>query len=87
MSYNIWNMQTKIVPAKYIMKTDDDAFVRIDEVLSNLKGKPSNGLLYSLISSDSSPHREKDSKWYISEKVWPLSISIFPRKHDTCFTC
>ena len=63
------NMQTKILPAKFIMKTDDDAFVRIDEVLSSLKTKPSNGLLYGLISFDSSPHREKDSKWYISDEV------------------
>ncbi|XP_038720127.1 hydroxyproline O-galactosyltransferase GALT3 isoform X2 [Tripterygium wilfordii] len=62
---------TKLLPAKYIMKTDDDAFVRIDEVLSSLKGKPTNGLLYGLISSESSPHREKDSKWYISAEEWP----------------
>ncbi|XP_061360260.1 hydroxyproline O-galactosyltransferase GALT3 [Gastrolobium bilobum] len=64
-------MATKIIPSKYIMKTDDDAFVRIDEVLSSLKGKPSDGLLYGLISSKSSPHRDKGSKWYISEKEWP----------------
>lgn len=64
-------MGTKILPAKFIMKTDDDAFVRIDEVLSSLKTKPSNGLLYGLISFDSSPHREKDSKWYISDEEWP----------------
>ncbi|KAL5541458.1 hypothetical protein UlMin_009168 [Ulmus minor] len=64
-------MGTKILPAKFIMKTDDDAFVRIDEVLSNLKGKTSNALLYGLISFESSPHREKDSKWYISEEEWP----------------
>lgn len=62
-------MQTKILPAKYIMKTDDDAFVRIDEVLTSLKEKPSNGLLHGRISYDSSPHRDKDSKWYISNKV------------------
>ncbi len=62
-------MQTKILPAKYIMKTDDDAFVRIDEVLSSLKGKASNGLLYGLISFESEPHRDKDSKWYISTEV------------------
>lgn len=62
-------MQTKILPAKYIMKTDDDAFVRIDEVLTSLKGKASDGLLYGLMSFDSSPHREKDSKWYISNEV------------------
>jgi hydroxyproline O-galactosyltransferase 2/3/4/5/6 len=51
------------------MKTDDDAFIRIDEVLSSLKGKPSEGLLYGLISSKSSPDRDKDSKWYISDEV------------------
>ncbi|KAK9288222.1 hypothetical protein L1049_016671 [Liquidambar formosana] len=62
---------TKIFPAKYIMKTDDDAFVRIDEVLSSLKGKASNGLLYGLISFESEPHRDKDSKWYISAEEWP----------------
>ncbi|KAI9196698.1 hypothetical protein LWI28_026198 [Acer negundo] len=62
---------TKILPAKYIMKTDDDAFVRIDEVLSSLKEKPSNGLLHGLISFESSPHRDEDSKWYISEEEWP----------------
>ncbi|XP_020230191.1 hydroxyproline O-galactosyltransferase GALT3 [Cajanus cajan] len=64
-------MGTKIIPSKYIMKTDDDAFVRIDEVLSGLKGKPSEGLLYGLISSKSSPQRDEDSKWYISEEEWP----------------
>ncbi|KAJ7955290.1 Galactosyltransferase [Quillaja saponaria] len=64
-------LATKIIPSKYIMKTDDDAFVRIDEVLSSLKGKSSDGLLYGLISFKSSPHRDKDSKWYISDKEWP----------------
>lgn len=62
---------TKVLPAKYIMKTDDDAFVRIDEVLSSLKSKEKKGLVYGLIAFDSEPHREKDSKWYISEKEWP----------------
>ena len=62
-------MQTKILPAKYIMKTDDDAFVRIDQVLTSLKEKPSNGLLYGRISFDSSPHRDTDSKWYISNEA------------------
>ncbi|XP_050219302.1 hydroxyproline O-galactosyltransferase GALT3 [Mercurialis annua] len=66
-------MGTKILPAKYIMKTDDDAFVRIDEVLSSLKEKSSNALLYGLIAYDSTPHRDKDSKWYVSEKEWPHS--------------
>ncbi|EMS49060.1 putative beta-1,3-galactosyltransferase 16 [Triticum urartu] len=60
---------TKIMPAKYIMKTDDDAFVRIDEVISSLKKANPHGLLYGLMSFQSSPHRDKDSKWFISPKV------------------
>ncbi|GAB4859040.1 hypothetical protein Ancab_010508 [Ancistrocladus abbreviatus] len=67
-------MGTKILPAKYIMKTDDDAFVRIDELLSNLKGKPSGGLLYGLISFQSSPHRDESNKWYVSHEEWPHEI-------------
>ncbi|CAO2838391.1 unnamed protein product [Amaranthus hypochondriacus] len=62
---------TKILPAKYIMKTDDDAFVRIDEVLSSLKGKATSGVLYGLIAFQSSPHRDKESKWFVSEEEWP----------------
>lgn len=76
-------MQTKILPAKYIMKTDDDAFVRIDEVLSSLKEKPSNGLLYGLIEFDSSPHREKDSKWYISDEVF-ISLKLYLHVNHLC---
>ncbi|KAG7576282.1 Concanavalin A-like lectin/glucanase domain superfamily [Arabidopsis thaliana x Arabidopsis arenosa] len=63
---------TKVIPAKYIMKTDDDAFVRIDELLSSLKEKPSSALLYGLISFDSSPDREQGSKWFIRKEEWPL---------------
>ncbi|CAM0881128.1 unnamed protein product [Alopecurus aequalis] len=63
---------SKIMPAKYIMKTDDDAFVRIDEVISSLKKSDPHGLLYGLISFQSSPHRDKDSKWFISPKEWPI---------------
>lgn len=62
---------TKLLPVKYIMKTDDDAFVRVDEVLSSLKGKVSDGLLYGRISFESSPHRNIDNKWYISAEEWP----------------
>lgn len=65
---------TEILPAKYIMKTDDDAFVRIDEVLSSLKGKVSDGLLYGLVSFDSSPIRDKDNKWYIGTEDWPHAL-------------
>lgn len=52
------------------MKTDDDAFVRVDEVLASLKRiNAQSGLLYGLINSDSQPHRDPESKWYISMEV------------------
>ncbi|CAO2039370.1 unnamed protein product [Urochloa humidicola] len=63
---------TSAVSAKYVMKTDDDAFVRVDEVQSTIKKlNVSNGLLYGRINSDSGPHRNPESKWYISQKEWP----------------
>ncbi|KAG2659333.1 beta-1,3-galactosyltransferase GALT1-like isoform X2 [Panicum virgatum] len=63
---------TSAVFAKYVMKTDDDAFVRVDEIRSTIKQlNVSNGLLYGRIDSDSSPHRNPESKWYISQEEWP----------------
>ncbi|GMH01726.1 hypothetical protein Nepgr_003565 [Nepenthes gracilis] len=62
---------TDVVSAKYVMKTDDDAFVRVDEVLASLKRvNVKHGLLYGLINSGSQPHRSTDSKWYISPEEW-----------------
>lgn len=52
------------------MKTDDDAFVRVDEVLLSLSMiNNTRGLIYGLINSDSQPIRNPDSKWYISYEV------------------
>ncbi|KAL7120084.1 hypothetical protein ACP275_02G101300 [Erythranthe tilingii] len=74
---SICSMGTKIIPAKYIMKMDDDAFVRIDQVLSSLKEKASsNGLLFGQISFESSPNRDNDNKWFISDEEW--SHSTYP---------
>ncbi|KAK7274843.1 hypothetical protein RIF29_15942 [Crotalaria pallida] len=68
---------TEVVSAKFVMKTDDDAFVRVDEVLGSLKRiNVAHGLLYGLINSDSRPHRNTDSKWYISPQEW--SESTYP---------
>ncbi|XP_010551443.1 PREDICTED: beta-1,3-galactosyltransferase GALT1 isoform X2 [Tarenaya hassleriana] len=63
---------TEVVSAKFIMKTDDDAFVRVDELIYSLSMVNStHGLLYGLINSDSQPIRNPDNKWYISYEEWP----------------
>ncbi|MED6121658.1 hypothetical protein PIB30_032199 [Stylosanthes scabra] len=62
---------TEIVSARFVMKTDDDSFVRVDQVLDSLhRINVDQGLLYGLINSDSRPHRSADSKWYISKEEW-----------------
>ncbi|KAF3320097.1 beta-1,3-galactosyltransferase 15 [Carex littledalei] len=63
---------TNVVSAKYIMKTDDDAFVRVDEILESLKQVNStSGLLFGKINFDSEPHRDPDSKWHITAEEYP----------------
>lgn len=59
-----------MVSARYVMKTDDDAFVRVDSILSSLeKINITKGLLFGRINTDSGPHRNIDSKWYIATEV------------------
>ncbi|ONK73853.1 uncharacterized protein A4U43_C03F250 [Asparagus officinalis] len=66
---------TNVISAKYVMKTDDDAFVRVDEVLSSLKRvNVTHGLLYGRINHNDQPHRNPDSKWYTSPEEWPDEV-------------
>ncbi|KAG0494725.1 hypothetical protein HPP92_005719 [Vanilla planifolia] len=61
-----------VTSAKYVMKTDDDAFVRVDEVLSTLNStNVTHGLLYGRINYNDKPNRDPNSKWYISQEEWP----------------
>ncbi|KAI5020630.1 hypothetical protein ZWY2020_045518 [Hordeum vulgare] len=63
---------TNVLSAKYVMKTDDDAFFRVDEILLSLRQvNISHGLLYGRVNSDSQPHRDPYSKWYITSQEWP----------------
>lgn len=60
------------------MKTDDDAFVRVDEVVASLnRTRTTHGLIYGLINYNSNPDRNPFSKWYISHEV----ITFLPLLH------
>ncbi|BBN18563.1 hypothetical protein Mp_8g03490 [Marchantia polymorpha subsp. ruderalis] len=66
-------MQTKHVNADYVMKTDDDSFVRIDAVLAAIDGRRarSKSLLLGEVEKTNGPERDINSKWYISEAEFP----------------
>lgn len=67
-------LQSRVVSTKYIMKTDDDAFVRVDEMLASLnKANVTSGMLYGLVNSFGYPDRNPLSKWYITPQVLPSS--------------
>ncbi|CAL5372136.1 unnamed protein product [Camellia sinensis] len=62
---------TQVVSAKYVMKTDDDSFISVDEIIASLKlANVTHGLLYGLINSNDKPQHNRDSKWYISPEEW-----------------
>ncbi|KAJ4794186.1 hypothetical protein LUZ62_045432 [Rhynchospora pubera] len=62
---------TDALSARYVMKTDDDAFVRVNSILSAIKKiNITNGLFYGRINTDSGPHRNIESKWYITTEEW-----------------
>jgi len=62
---------TKGVKAKYMMKTDDDTFVRVDAVLSAIrKTNHTRSLLLGYIEFTSEPNRDTESKWYVDYEEW-----------------
>lgn len=70
------------------MKTDDDAFVRVDEIHSSVKQlNVSHGLLYGRINSDSGPHRNPESKWYISPEVMSAQQSVLCNQIHKSLPC
>ncbi|GJX64797.1 beta-1,3-galactosyltransferase GALT1 [Tanacetum coccineum] len=64
---------TEVISAKYLMKTDDDAFVRVDEVLASInRVNVIHGLFYGLINPDSQPHQNPDSKSKLGRRLKSL---------------
>ena len=68
-------MQVRVVPAKYVMKCDDDTFVRIDSVLDQVKKVQKDKSVY--VGSINYFHRPlRYGKWAVTYEVNCSSWSI-----------
>lgn len=62
--------------AKYVLKTDDDVFINVQNVLKLTQNKQSN-LQKNIVGSCSlwrRPLRNQDSKWYVSRETYPWTF-------------
>ncbi|XP_073004870.1 hydroxyproline O-galactosyltransferase GALT6-like [Typha latifolia] len=60
----------RVVSAKYVMKCDDDTFVRIDSVMKEVKKIPSNKSLY--VGNVNYYHKPlRHGKWAVTYEEWP----------------
>lgn len=57
--------------ASYAMKVDADIFVNTFYLVGMLKSAPKHGFITGSVISDGAPRRDKSSKWYISEELYP----------------
>lgn len=57
--------------ASYAMKVDADIFVNTFYLVDILKSAPKQGFITGSVIGDGAPRRDKGSKWYISEELYP----------------
>ncbi|NP_001146977.2 Hydroxyproline O-galactosyltransferase GALT6 [Zea mays] len=63
----------RVVPAKYVMKCDDDTFVRIDSVLDQVKNVGNDKSVY--VGSINYFHRPlRSGKWAVTYEEWPEAL-------------
>ncbi|XP_062186642.1 hydroxyproline O-galactosyltransferase GALT6-like [Phragmites australis] len=63
----------RVVSAKYIMKCDDDTFIRLDSVVTEIKKVPSGRSLY--VGSINVQHRPlRHGKWAVTYEEWPDEV-------------
>ncbi|KAF5206337.1 Hydroxyproline o-galactosyltransferase galt5 [Thalictrum thalictroides] len=63
----------RTVSAKYIMKCDDDTFVRIDAVMKQIKEVPSDRSLY--VGNMNYYHKPlRSGKWAVTYEEWPEEV-------------
>ncbi|XP_062214923.1 hydroxyproline O-galactosyltransferase GALT5-like [Phragmites australis] len=66
----ICDYAARVVPAKYVMKCDDDTFVRLDSLMAEVKKIPEGKSFY--LGNMNYYHRPlREGKWAVSYKEWP----------------
>nr|CAB3493629.1 unnamed protein product [Digitaria exilis] len=66
----ICDYAARVVPAKYVMKCDDDTFVRLDSVMAEVKKISDGKSLY--LGNMNYYHRPlREGKWAVSFEEWP----------------
>ena len=72
-SMHVALLQVRTVPAKYIMKCDDDTFVRVDAVLKEARKVHKHRSLY--IGNLNYHHKPlRYGKWAVTYEVWILLL-------------
>jgi len=67
----ICDYAARVVPAKYVMKCDDDTFVRLDSVMAEVK-KISDGRSFYLGNMNYFHRPLREGKWAVSYEEWPI---------------
>lgn len=61
----------------FVMKTDDDTFLRVDAVLSTIfesKQNSTHSLFLGNLEFAASPERDPSNKWFVNREVMELSF-------------
>lgn len=67
----ICDYAARVVPVKYVMKCDDDTFVRLDSVMAEVK-KISDGKSFYLGNMNYFHRPLREGKWAVSYEEWPI---------------
>ncbi|XP_030579633.1 beta-1,3-galactosyltransferase 1-like [Archocentrus centrarchus] len=57
--------------ASYAMKVDADIFVNVFYLIQQLRSSPRMNFITGSVIRDGRPRRDPDSKWYLSEELYP----------------
>jgi len=68
----------------FLLKIDDDTFLRLDRYVGLLQGKPTEGFYYGMAEGGYSPAR--DGKWAVPESEFPSGKVGPPWQHGFIYT-